>query len=243
MNEALSEKKQRNIGRALRTEQWRARLAQLRQKRRQSALDLPELLALVAAALLLTTALGAYFYLLVPTRSRLQEAQRERTRLQSQLRLSAEGAQRRADAQATANEIVQSLVEFETNYLAPPNIARNSLLQMLNELMRRNGLRLAEAMTFTPLAPLDPAARRPTNNAADERASIFPGLEINLTVEGPYVGLRRFIHDLETTRQFVVINGIELESSTEQRASADAVRLRLDLVAYFRREGAQMNVR
>lgn len=238
MSEALNEKKRQDAGRAERAERLRMRLAQLRQRRRQSALDLPELLALIAAALLLATAIGAYFYLLVPARSRLQEAQRERTRLQNQLRASAEGVERRANAQATANEIVQSLVDFETNYLAPPNVARNSLLQTLNELMRRNGLRLAEAMTFTPLAPLDPAARRPTN--ADERASIFPGLEINLTVEGPYVGLRRFVHDLETTRQFVVIDGIELESATEQRASADAVRLRLALVAYFRRNGAEV---
>ena len=82
---------------------------------------------------------------------------------------------------------------------------------------------------------------------ARKRQSIFPGIDISLTVEGPYGQVRRFIRDVEASRSFVVINGVELEGVTEasaQRAAESGaargqlVALRLDLSAYFRRAGA-----
>jgi hypothetical protein len=65
--------------------------------------------------------------------------------------------------------------------------------------------------------------------------------------------VRRFVRDIEASRQFVIINTIELEGVTDsaQRDSAPAegaasttapqsssVSLRLDLAAYFRREAS-----
>jgi hypothetical protein len=70
---------------------------------------------------------------------------------------------------------------------------------------------------------------------------------VSVTVEGQYQNLRRFLRDLETTKQFVIINAIELERSSETNAQPSAedaaaggarnspVSLRLDMATYFQR--------
>ena len=80
--------------------------------------------------------------------------------------------------------------------------------------------------------------------------TVFPGVGFNLTVEGAYPNLRRFIRDVEANNQFIVINSVELEGVTDSDASRAAgdggagtagstlVSLRLDIAAYYRRAGA-----
>jgi len=75
----------------------------------------------------------------------------------------------------------------------------------------------------------------------------FAGIAISLTVEGQYQNLRRFIRDLETNKQFVIINSVELERATETDSAAavagdpaagarsSLVSLRLEMATYFQR--------
>ena len=51
--------------------------------------------------------------------------------------------------------------------------------------------------------------------------SIYPGIAVSVTVEGPYQNVRHFVRDLETSRQFLIINAVELESLTQTGASQD----------------------
>jgi hypothetical protein len=43
-----------------------------------------------------------------------------------------------------------------------------------------------------------------------------------VTVEGEYQNVRRFIRDIERSRQFVVINEVELQRATQNNAPASA---------------------
>ena len=81
------------------------------------------------------------------------------------------------------------------------------------------------------------------------RQSVFPGIDISLTVEGSYANIRRFIHDVETSRRFIVIDSVELESVADASSTRAAessvgrnqlVSLRLDMSAYFRRSTVNM---
>ncbi len=77
--------------------------------------------------------------------------------------------------------------------------------------------------------------------------TIYPGIAISVTVEGQYQNLRRFIQDIETNRQFVIINSVELERATETNTLPSAegestggpraalVSLRLEMATYFQR--------
>jgi Tfp pilus assembly protein PilO len=70
-----------------------------------------------------------------------------------------------------------------------------------------------------------------------------------VTVEGEYQNVRRFIRDVERSKQFVVINEVELQRATQNNAPASAedgsapssgtrgslVTLQLSMATYFQR--------
>ena len=68
----------------------------------------------------------------------------------------------------------------------------------------------------------------------DKLMSLFPGVFITVTVEGSYQNLRRFMREIETTQQFIMISSVELvpadkqkENKTEQqRRSANRSQIR-----------------
>ena len=81
---------------------------------------------------------------------------------------------------------------------------------------------------------------------------------MSLTVEGPYSNVRRFVRDIEASRQFVIVNAIELEGANDTTARApltpegaapnantpapsSIVSLRVDMAAYFRRTASNVS--
>ena len=228
--------------------QFRARLAQARTTRPPGAVRLPEIIALTAAALLLLVAACAYFFLLVPERQRLIALENERAQLQSKLRASTAGVERNESTQASVEKIVTSLSDFETTMLASRDPqTTTAVIQELNEKTRRHNLARAQ-FSFSHLDEFVPGqtnaqqssnARGGAGNTS-KRESVFPAIDISLTIEGQYGNLRRFIRDIEQSRRFMVINGIQLEGVTDTGTAARAalVSLRLDLSAPFRRSSS-----
>lgn len=229
--------------------QIRARLAERRATRPASAIRLPELLALAAAVALLLGAACAYFFLLVPERARLAALENERAQLQAKLRASSQGVERNESTQASVGKIVSSLNEFETSVLvAREPQTTTAVIEELNDKTRRNSLARAQ-FSFSHLDEFVPGqANSQQSNTrgggaagnVSKRESVFPTIDISLTIEGQYGNLRRFIRDIEQSRRFIVINGIQLEgvSDTGTAARAALVSLRLDMSAHFRRSGA-----
>ena len=239
----------------------RTRLTVLR-KRRTGALGLPEIIALGVAALLLFTALAAYFFYLVPQRQRLVALGQERERLGHRLLDANQVEQKNKDTNTIIADIIDSLDKFETGTLANRDASSTAIIQELNDKTAHNGLARAQ-FSFIHQAEMTPeqlqqqqqrlAAGIIGGDAAvrqrQQRQSVFPGIDISLTVEGSYSSLRRFIHDIETSRRFIVINGVELEGVTDASATragesgvsrGQLVALRLDMSAYFRRADAEM---
>lgn len=115
----------------------------------------------------------------------------------------------------------------------------------LNQLIRKNGLRNTAGPAYTPL--LSSATKRSpgeTRSASTKWQSVYPGIAVSLTVEGQYQNLRRFIRDLEVSKQFIIVNAIELERATDSNSAAPVepsanaprnslVSLRLDMATYF----------
>lgn len=210
----------------------RERLSRLRGARRRSIFGLPEIAGLASAGVLLFAALFSYFSLLLPMRSRLTSAGEERTKLQNELRLSTEGIRREETTQASVEKILSSLDDFEIRNLVSREEAGTAVIEELNGLIRRNGLRIATGVSFTQFEEISPNAP-PGQQRAQQAAAgavkpiqtVFPGVGVNLTVEGSYANLRRFIRGVEADRRFIVINAVELEGVTDAssfRAAAAA---------------------
>lgn len=228
---------------------------------------IPEIIGLSLSALLLVATIVAYFYLLLPSRSRLRKLQTERTETEQSIRTLNAQIGNHNTVEGRIAELNTSLADFEQNALGPRTSGRAELITRLNELMRQNNLRNTAGPTYAVMEQLDPntpaASRTKTGDARFQ--TLFPGTAVNVTVEGGYANIRRFIHDIEAMPQFVIVNTVELEdvagnsssgpvapavepqslnprggpqrTPTASRSSAGAggVSLRLGLTIYFRR--------
>jgi Tfp pilus assembly protein PilO len=230
--------------------EFSARFNRLRVSRQAGIFGLAEIIGLAGSLLILVLVVVAYLYFLVPARSRRATLELERARLQSQLRNSQDVLIRGQSTDATVHNITQSLEAFETTGLVEANRGRMSLYDSLNNLIRKNGLRNTSGPTYTALEPIGSKMSAGSRAANTKWQSIYPGISISVTVEGPYQNLRRFVRDIETTKQFVIINTVELERATESNIAAtpesgvaeahsSLVSLRLEMTTYFQRGGAQ----
>jgi Tfp pilus assembly protein PilO len=247
--------------------QIRVRVQRLRQSRQRSILGLPEIIGLSASGFLLLLVLLGYFFSLAPARARLEALNNDRNSLQRRLRISQEGFNSNVDAQATVNTINESLQRFEDERLAGRDEGRMALYTQLNDLIRRNNLRNTAGPNYVALEALgaEEQQQQGANAATRQRSgnarwqTIYPGIGVNVTVEGAYQNLRRFLRDIELSKQFIVINAVELESVKDtdapppvittapdltgtpgtklvgQGARATLVSLRLDMAVYFKR--------
>jgi len=228
--------------------QFRARLNSLRVSRQSGVFGIAEIVGLAGSLFILVLVIVAYLYFLVPARSRRATLELERARLQSQLRNSQALLAQGQSTDATVHNITQSLEAFETTGLVDANRGRMGLYDSLNTLIRKNALRNTSGPTYTPLEPMGSKVSAGSKAANTKWQSIYPGIAISVTVEGPYQNLRRFVRDLETSKQFVIINTVELERATESNsaaasdagpAGASLVSLRLEMTTYFQRGGEQ----
>lgn len=238
MNETTKQPKRRR-------KQFKANIQRLRAARRQGMFGMAEILGLGASLLLLFIVMIGYIYLLVPAQSRREALQLERNGLQNRLRNSEEIIREGTDTQSTVTKITESLDTFQTSYLNNSVDGRMGLYGELNQLIRKNGLRNTSGPAYTPLASsTEKQGRGETKSASTKWQSVYPGIAVSVTVEGQYQNLRRFIRDLEVSKQFIIINAVELERATETNSAASLdpsaaatrnslVSLRLDMATYF----------
>ena len=238
MNEQPTVQKAKGVGR----EQIRARVKLIRDSRKYSMLGAPELVGLVASGIILLAVVASYFYFLTPAQARLKSIQNESERMRTRISAAQQGVDQNASPQATVDEINQSLERFENGALLARSQGRLTLYANLNEMLRRHKLRNTAGPVYSSLEALGgPGAPSTAAQAGNARwQSLYPGISISVTVEGPYADLRRFLSEVESSRHFIVINAVEFEgvSDANSQTGATLVSLRLDMSTYFQREGA-----
>jgi len=205
-------------------------------------IGVPEVVGFVFSGILLLAVVASYFYFLTPARAKLKSVQTEEERLRTKIAAAQQGVDMNASPQATVDEINRSLEDFETGALLVRSQGRLELYSSLNEMLRRHKLRNTAGPVYSPLDPLGgPGAPATAARAGNARwQSLYPGISISVTIEGPYGDLRRFLNEVESSRHFIVINAVEFEgvSDAVSENGPKLVSLRLDMSTYFRRENA-----
>lgn len=206
-------------------QQIRIRVDKLKRSSGLRVIGVPELIGLFVAALLALLTIFAYLYFLAPAHSRLDLAKLERERLKGQVRASQVNLKEDTDARSSVDRINASLNDFEGNWLAAPGSGRMSLYTELNELIRSNGLRNTSGPSYATLEPLGTKGQVQPTVSAEKQSnakwqSIYPGVSVSVTVEGPYQSVRHFVRDIEMSRQFLIINAVELEGVTQTGIAA-----------------------
>ena len=169
------------------------------------------MLAVLAAILL-------YILLVVPSTRQLERDRAARDRLETE-QISAK--KKYGDITSTENQVsklVSSVNDFETNNLAVSSIGKNALYQRLNGLISAYGLVNTSGPDYAPLEAPDQNSGPQTDEERGRAKyrSIFPGVYVTMTVEGPYQNLRRFIADIERGNDFIVISSVQLEPSDSE---------------------------
>ena len=191
-----------------------------------SVIGLPELIGLAGAALLALLTVFAYFYFYLPADSRLKSLQRERDQLQVQLRSSESLFTQTTSTSDAVDQMTGSVKNFEDRWLSVSGSDRLSLYTELNDLIRSNGLRNTAGPSYVTLEAVAPKPKGEATGGAEKQGiakwqSIYPGILVSVTVEGPYQRVRHFVRDIETSRHFLIINAVELEGVRESAAAAE----------------------
>ncbi|QYO66707.1 hypothetical protein [Leptolyngbya sp. 7M] len=184
-----------------------------------------ELAAFAVALLAMLSVLALYLFYVIPSNRELEFAKAERDRLERERSDAQSKYGNITSTQQRVAELIQSVDQFETNYLPLAVTGRTSLYQRLNSLIVGYGLTNTSGPDYSPLE-IGSEQERSTNSeeqrGRDRFLSIFPGVYVTMTVEGPYANIRRFIREIETGREFVLISSVELEpSETRRRPNAE----------------------
>jgi Tfp pilus assembly protein PilO len=229
------------------------RMSEFLASRRGKMFGIAEVIALAGSCLVLALVMLSYLYFLVPARSRLASLIADRKQVETNLQTLGGVVKNDKNTKETVDKIAASLNRFETEHLMRADQGRMDLYEELNQLIIKNGLKNTSGPSYTPL---DPAGAKSTSgkNVVTKWQSFYPGIAVMVTVEGQYQDVRRFIRDVERSKQFVVINEVELQRATqnnapvsvEEGAAAPApasgsgtrgslVSLQLNMATYFQR--------
>jgi Tfp pilus assembly protein PilO len=214
--------------------------------RRGKMFGVAEVAALAGSCFVLVLVLLSYLYFLVPARSRITSLNADRKQLQTNLETLNGVVHKEQNTKDTVDRVAASLDRFENAYLMRQDAGRLALYEELNQLIVKNGVRNTSGPTY---APLDPTGTKSTSGktVTTKWQSFYPGIAVMVTVEGQYQDVRRFIRDVERSKQFVVINEVELQRATQNNAPASAeeggsgtrgslVSLQLNMTTYFQRD-------
>jgi len=202
------------------------RIDQLKRAPALSVLGLPELIGLAGAALLALLTVFAYFYFYLPADSRLKSLQRERDQLQIQERTTEKLYDKTKDTSEEVDQRVASIKDFEGRWLGVSGSGRLALYTEINEIIRNNGLRNTAGPSYVPLEPVTSKTQGQATDNAEKQGiakwqSTYPGILVSVTVEGPYQRVRHFVHDIEASHHFLIINSVELEGVRDSGAALD----------------------
>ncbi len=222
-----------------------SRYQALLSSRRGGMFGVAEVAALAVSCLILLLVFFSYLYFLVPARSRLDALQRDREQVRANLQKYDVIVREGRDTKKTTDTITHSLATFENTGLVQQDKGRMGLYADLNELITKNGLRNSAGPTYSPL---EPAGAKTTvgKSATAKWQSAYPGIAVDVTVEGQYQNVRHFIQDIERSKQFIIINQVELQRANENNGAQVAgeggtgsrgslVSLQVNMATYFQR--------
>ena len=175
----------------------------------------PELITAGLAMLAFLTVVLLYIFLVLPANRELERNKAERDRLESELFSAREKYGKITDTMTHVEQLMTSVDAFESNYLPIAATGRTSLYQRINGLIAGHGLVNSSGPDYAPLETLDMTKGVETDEERGRAKyrSLFPGVYVTMTVEGPYHNIRRFIREVETGGDFVVVSAVELEPS------------------------------
>lgn len=175
-----------------------------------------ELVTVGLGMLAILTTILVFVFLVLPAQKELEDNRAKRDDLERQFQTANSRYGNITNTRDEVNKIVSSVNDFETRYLPTEISGKAALAQQLNGLIAAYGLINSTGPDYSPMEIADDSRGRQSSEEGTGKSkfiSIFPGQYVSMTVDGSYQNLRRFIREIETSNNFVIVTAVELEPS------------------------------
>jgi Tfp pilus assembly protein PilO len=184
---------------------------------RRARLSLFEIGSLAAALIFAVIVLFFYLTKIQPLSSQAAALRGKELGLRQQLEKESIEERRRTEQSANAEKILDSLTKFESN-LKPDESGMIQILDEISALCKTHKI-ISDGSRYNVTEPdpvTDENGNPITRRVTREKLDFYKVLGIDTTVTGDYRNLRRFIYDLERSKQFLVINSVQFQGEAER---------------------------
>jgi len=181
----------------------------------------PELVTVAFAMVALFIVALLYIFMVAPAKRELEDNRAKRDQLEQQLASERNKYGGISNTEEHVAKLMSSVDDFEAHNLRDAANGRTSLYQRINSLIAGYGLINTSGPDYAPLEPISQGngVESEEEHGRSKYISLFPGVYVSMTIEGSYQSIRRFIRDIETGDDFVVVSAVELQpSDAEQKA-------------------------
>jgi hypothetical protein len=177
-----------------------------------------EIGAVAAGALVMLAAMLAYFFFVIPSNRELATNKSKAGSLEAELISARAKYGEITDTETQVTKVLTSVDDFETRFLPAVSNGQNALYQRLNGLILSYGLINTTGPDYTPLEMINQNSGQQSDEekGREKFRSLYPGVYVTTTVEGTYQNLRRFIREIETGNEFIIVSAIELAPSENE---------------------------
>ncbi|HEX8734712.1 MAG TPA: GspMb/PilO family protein [Pyrinomonadaceae bacterium] len=181
-----------------------------------------EYIVVALGLLSILAAMLFYMFVVTPAQARLNSRKADRDKMEKDLATSKDRFENFTTTEEHVAKLVQSVDDFESRFLPVSGNGRTALYQRLNTLIAGYGLINTTGPDYAPLEINQRENQTENERGRGKYQSLFPGVYVTMTVEGSYQNLRRFLRDIETSQQFIIVSTVELEPAENQDRQTDA---------------------
>lgn len=180
-----------------------------------------EIAAVSIGAIAIVAAVFAYFFFVIPSTNELARNKADADRLEAELVSAKSKYGDITNTETQVEKLVASVDDFETRFLPIPTTGQSALYQRLNGLIAAYDLTNTTGPDYSPLEATEAKAGEQTDEEKGRAKyrSLYPGVYVSTTLEGTYQNLRRFIREIETGRDFVIVSAVELAPTDTEKKS------------------------
>jgi hypothetical protein len=218
---------------------------------RRARLSVSEIAFLGAAIIFASGVALFYSYKVLPLGYMVASRNRQIETLKAAIKDLDDKEKKRLAQASNAEKILESLSGFESR-LTPDERGMTQIINEIDALSSTHKV-IAGDSNYRPEAADEPqfdenGNPKPRPNR-DKKPKIYPNLGVETTVLGDYSNLRRFLSDLERSRQFLIVNSLTFQGGDDkiarqlakggkqpQLSSAESVpvSLKIELDTYFK---------
>src|SRR5262252_10421722 len=176
-------------------------------------------IAFMGAAILFATAVALFYsYKVLPLGYMVSSRDKQIQALKAAIKEQDDKEKKSLAQAANAEKILESLSGFESR-LTPDDSGMTQIINEINVLGATHKILVGDSIYRRESADeqqFDENGNPKPRPNKDKKPKLYPNLGVETTVLGDYSNLRRFLSDLERSKQFLIVNSLTFQGGDER---------------------------